>query len=133
MTNMREIKEKIKEHHRMHEELHRQREEWIRARRAEWETGGRQGWGPNCPPGPWGYYRSHKTAHRPMRHWFFMKVFMLFFWICAAFVVVQLFSNGSLSTGKIPHYLAWTFGIMLVAFFIFTTHVWPASDVDEGC
>jgi signal transduction histidine kinase len=132
MTNMRKIKERIKEHHRMHEELYREKEEWIKARRAEWEVGGRHGWGPYCPTEPWEHYRSNKIFNRPMRHWFFMKVFILFFWICVAFVVVQLFSNGSWSAEKIPHYLGWTFGIMLVAFFILRRMFGPLRMLMKG-
>ncbi len=59
-----------------------------------------------------------KHGGRPPRHWFFMKILSLLLFIGLAFIVVQFLSGGSLSAGKIPHYLGWTFVILMVASFI---------------
>ncbi|HXL73548.1 MAG TPA: hypothetical protein VN963_07995, partial [bacterium] len=65
MTRMKKIKAKLQRHHRMHEERLRQRDEWIKTRRAEWEANGRQGWGSHCRPGPWRHTRADQTPNRP--------------------------------------------------------------------
>jgi signal transduction histidine kinase len=130
MSAMKKIKDKIREHHAMHEEMRREREEWIRDYRTKWEANWRRGWDANCTVRPWG--APPVGNYQPRRHWFFMKVFMLLFWICAAFIVIQLFSNGSFSMGKVPHYLGWAFVVMLVAFFILRRMFGPLRMLMKG-
>ena len=116
--SIHQIKKKIRDHRQRHEEFHRERMEWIRARRAEWERNRGQGWGYDCPTGPWGTHKDPSwRGSRPMKHWFFMKVVGLFCWICAALVLVQVI-NGSFSFQKIPNYLCWILGVLLVALFM---------------
>jgi signal transduction histidine kinase len=130
MSAMKKIKEKIKEHQQMHEEMRLEREEWIRNYRAKWEANWQKNWDANCRVRPWGPPRA--GSFQPRRHWFFMKVFMLLFWICAAFIVIQLFSNGSFTMGKAPQYLGCVFVVMLVAFFVLRRMFGPLRMLMKG-
>jgi signal transduction histidine kinase len=130
MPAMKKIKDKMKKHHAMHEEMHREREEWIRSYRAKWKAYGRNRWDPNCTVRPWG--PPPAGNYKPRRHWFFMKVFILLFWICAAFIVIQLFSNGSFTMGKAPQYLGCVFLVMLVAFFVLRRMFGPLRMLMKG-
>ena len=69
---MKKIKDKIKEHQQMHEEMRREREEWIKNYRAKWEVNYWKHWNDNCSVKPWG--PPSGVSYQPRRHWFFMKV-----------------------------------------------------------
>lgn len=56
--------------------------------------------GPHWGRGPWG---------RPPRHWFFMKILMLLFWVCVA-LTISFFITGTLPF----HRILQTFGIIVL-------------------
>ncbi len=55
---------------------------------------------------------------RPPRHWFFMRIFFLLFWVCVIWIAISLFSSGSFSLRRVPHYLGWTLLVMAPCFFM---------------
>ena len=63
--------------------------------------------------GPWVW-----QGTRPPRHWFFMRVFMLFFWVSVIWIVISLLSNGGFSLQRLPRYLGWTLLVMAPCFFL---------------
>jgi signal transduction histidine kinase len=63
--------------------------------------------------GPWKW-----QGVRPPRHWFFMRVFFLFFWVCVIWIVISLVSSGTFSLQRVPHYLGWTLLVMAPCFFM---------------
>jgi signal transduction histidine kinase len=69
---------------------------------------------------------------RPPRHWFFMKILSLLLCIGLAFIVVQFLSGGSFTAGKIPHYLGWTFAILIAASFILRRMFGPLRMLMKG-
>lgn len=73
-----------------------------------------------------------KHRGRPPRHWFFMKILSLLLFIGLAFIVVQFLCGGSFSSGKIAHYLGWTFVILLIASFILRRMFGPIRMLMKG-
>jgi len=69
---------------------------------------------------------------RPPRHWFFMKILSLLLCIGLSFCVVQFLSGGSFTAGKIPHYLGWTFAILIAAGFILRRMFGPVRALMKG-
>ena len=132
MSRMSRIKRRIQEHRKQHEEYHQEKLRWIRDYRAQWEANCRQGWDPNYsswmnPSDPKRHY-----SPKPMRHWFFMKIFMVLFWACAAFFLIQFFTGNTFSTQKIPQYLGAAFVIMLVAFLMLRKMFGPLRYLMKG-
>ncbi|HTC20702.1 MAG TPA: HAMP domain-containing sensor histidine kinase [bacterium] len=75
---------------------------------------------PKWCPNPYWKGRGHWRWHgvRPPRHWFFMRIFFLFFWVCVIWIAISLFSNGSFSLKRVPHYLGWALLVMAPCFFM---------------
>jgi signal transduction histidine kinase len=74
-------------------------------------------WCPN-PYGKGGPAAWKWQGVRPPRHWFFMRIFFLLFWVCVIWIVISLVSSGSFSLRRLPHYLGWTLLVMAPCFFM---------------
>ena len=64
--------------------------------------------------GPWrGRGGGHGPWGHPPRHWFFMKILMLLFWVCVA-LTISFFVSGSLPGYRILHIVGIVFLVMVL-------------------
>ena len=69
---------------------------------------------------------------RPLRHLFFVRIFILLFFICTIALIVSLFSSGPITVGRVLGNLGWTVLIISFAFFLLKRAFIPMRILLEG-
>ncbi len=117
-------------------EVYKKKEEHLRDQYLRWQSRYSRDPVKDCDPrawgrrGPWG-----NLPQRPRRHWFFLKIFMLLFWVCVVSLIISCFTGSGFSLQKVPHYLGWSFLILFIGFFflrrMFSPLRWLMMGVQE--